>query len=234
MTNNLWLRLQKLRFLQLFVYSLLVMVIIPFFDYDWLLTLLSNIVILNALLVSLSTGPAALKWRGLYWLFFGLSVVLMTLSLWQTSLITSLVYFRWSLKCYIVVLVFCLMAILRHIFMSQQVDLDLIFAAMVAYLILALMFAQIYSLLFSYHPQSFNLPASEAHGSFSYLHGTFIYYSIIVMTTVGMGDVIPLTPMARSLTIIEAMLGQFFVAVLVAWLVGRFIAMGTIRRPPVE
>ena len=48
----------------------------------------------------------------------------------------------------------------------------------------------------------------------------WVYFSFITLTTVGYGDITPIAPAARSLVILEALLGQFFVAVLVARLVG--------------
>ena len=102
--------------------------------------------------------------------------------------------------------------------------LDTIFAAVVAYLMIAFTFAQAYMLLHSLQPQSFNLSAQLTPTSYNIFEANMIYYSLIVITTVGIGDIAPLTPVARTLTAIEAMTGQFFVAILVAWLVGRFIS----------
>ena len=48
----------------------------------------------------------------------------------------------------------------------------------------------------------------------------WVYFSFITLTTVGYGDITPIAPLARSLAILEALIGQFFVAVLVARLVG--------------
>lgn len=47
----------------------------------------------------------------------------------------------------------------------------------------------------------------------------WVYFSFITLTTVGYGDITPITPAARNLVILEALIGQFFVAVLVARLV---------------
>ena len=50
--------------------------------------------------------------------------------------------------------------------------------------------------------------------------GALSYYSFITLATVGYGDVTPTTPLARTLAWIEAITGQFYLAVLVAGLVG--------------
>jgi hypothetical protein len=55
----------------------------------------------------------------------------------------------------------------------------------------------------------------------------FTYYSFATLTTLGMGDITPKSPLARTLSWLEAVLGQIYLAVLVA----RLIAL---QRPPDE
>lgn len=50
------------------------------------------------------------------------------------------------------------------------------------------------------------------------------YFSMVTLTTLGYGDITPQTPGAAALCQMEAIVGQFFTAVLVAWLVGNFIS----------
>jgi hypothetical protein len=47
-----------------------------------------------------------------------------------------------------------------------------------------------------------------------------VYYSFVTMTTLGFGDISPLQPLARYLTYLEAVTGQFYIAILVASLIG--------------
>jgi hypothetical protein len=55
-----------------------------------------------------------------------------------------------------------------------------------------------------------------------------IYYSMITLATVGYGDILPLTDTARTLAVLEATVGQFYVAVIVAVFVGMYSSQ---RRP---
>ena len=47
-----------------------------------------------------------------------------------------------------------------------------------------------------------------------------VYYSFVTMTTLGYGDIVPVSPAARTLAYMEAAMGQIYVAVLIARLVG--------------
>ena len=49
---------------------------------------------------------------------------------------------------------------------------------------------------------------------------SYLYYSFVSLLTIGFGDITPLTPLGRMLTIIEGMLGQFYLVILVSRLVG--------------
>jgi hypothetical protein len=52
----------------------------------------------------------------------------------------------------------------------------------------------------------------------------FIYYSFVTMSTLGYGDITPISSPARSLSVLTAVVGQFYIAVLIARLVGMHIA----------
>ncbi len=51
----------------------------------------------------------------------------------------------------------------------------------------------------------------------------FVYYSLVTLSTLGYGDVVPTLPLARSLAAIEAIVGQLYIAVFVATLVARLL-----------
>jgi hypothetical protein len=71
-----------------------------------------------------------------------------------------------------------------------------------AYLLLGVIWAHAYSLLAALRPDAFAGPASPADGPRAYL-----YFSFVTLTTVGYGDVLPVHPAARSLAILEAVVG---------------------------
>ena len=91
--------------------------------------------------------------------------------------------------------------------------------AVALYLILGLLFAHLYGLLNVLVPEAFaNVPPGlRAHAVF--YRGRLLYFSLVTLTSVGYGDIVPLHPVAYSLATLEALIGQLFPAILLARLV---------------
>lgn len=105
---------------------------------------------------------------------------------------------------------------------ARRIDLQVIYGTLCLYLILGLLWGTLYSLLHELSPGSFaGILLETPKGS---LLTTFNYFSMVTLTTLGYGDITPQTHAAGALCQIEAITGQFYIAVLVAWLVGNFIA----------
>ena len=116
---------------------------------------------------------------------------------------------------------FALYGILRAILMKQASG-DAVFGVVCGYLLLGIIWGLLYSALETASPGSFNVPAHGGTGDVAtpVNRSTLSYYSFITLATVGYGDVTPITPSARTLAWIEAVTGQFYLAILVAGLVG--------------
>ncbi|MBM4089885.1 MAG: two pore domain potassium channel family protein [Planctomycetes bacterium] len=123
---------------------------------------------------------------------------------------------------------FALYGILRAIFVKQASG-DAVFGAVVGYLLLGIIWSLLYSAVETAFPGSFAMPASGGIGGVPVRldRGTLSYYSFITLATVGYGDVIPTTPLARTLAWTEAITGQFYLAILVAGLVGFKVTQAT-------
>ena len=217
-----WVWLKELRFLQLTLYFLFFLFALPYFGWDWIFKLFSSIFLLNALLVSLSASGTTVRLKWLLWLILGASVIFTMLYLVPLVPDKRPIFLQLGIFSETFLMLLCLIMILIFIFQSRKVTLDTIFAAVMAYLLCAFVFAQAYRLLIYYDPQSFNLNYPLSPSALHIILSRMMYYSLIVITSVGFGDIIPQTPMAQTLTTLEAVIGQFFVAILVAWLVGRF------------
>lgn len=105
---------------------------------------------------------------------------------------------------------------------SRRVTKNLLYAAFCLYLIIGLFWGSLYMLLEGLLPGSYTgglLESVQGHS----VH-IFNYFSMVTLTTLGYGDIIPQTTGAAALCQLEAIVGQFFTAVLVAWLVGMYIS----------
>jgi len=127
--------------------------------------------------------------------------------------------------CGIVFLAIITTAILGHIFHHTDITSDTIAAAVVAYLFIALMWSLFYGVLETAYPGSFKF----AEGATPFGREIFTYFSLVTITTVGYGDIVPVTPIARAFANLEAVVGQLYLVVLVSWLVGSYIARNTKR-----
>jgi ion channel len=105
----------------------------------------------------------------------------------------------------------------RHALRAGVVDAEHIFAALDAYLLAGLIFAVCYWLLDQTWPASFGAASAS---DLDLAHA--IYFSFVTIATLGYGDVVPASDSARGLTILEAVGGQMYLAVLVARLVSLY------------
>lgn len=104
----------------------------------------------------------------------------------------------------------------KEVFLARSVHLDLLFGAVCIYLVLAVGWTSLYLLVEAANPDSFAPAPSAAHPKLELL-----YFSFTALTTVGYGDVVPVSYEARSLASIQSAVGVLYPAILVASLVGR-------------
>jgi hypothetical protein len=117
-----------------------------------------------------------------------------------------------------------IIALVTRLFIVRSVTLDTISAAICAYLLMGVAFAYAFAVVELYHPGSFSAalferPAGHVATLMASLHG-FIYYSFVCLTTTGFGDISPVSEGARSLSVMESVFGQLYMAILIARLVG--------------
>ena len=106
-------------------------------------------------------------------------------------------------------------AALRYAVTAKSVDSETIYAALGTYLLAGVFFGQIYWSIERMRPNSFAGP-----DGFTELIA--IYYSFVTLATLGYGDVLPHTDIARGVAVFEVIGGQLFLAVMVARLIGAF------------
>ena len=115
--------------------------------------------------------------------------------------------------------------ILLDIFDRDEVTVDTVFGASAVYLLIGLIFARVFLLIAHFEPGAFAFSdALQAQIDEVGLRDTGIlhYFSLITLTTVGFGDVSPVTPLARNLAAVEAVVAQLYIAAVIARLVAAY------------
>jgi len=126
-------------------------------------------------------------------------------------------------------LTFLTLVILSAVLRDQAVTADTIVGAVCAYFLLAVTWGTAYALVALVSPDAFSVsPTLSAAAAWRSARTPFAplmqYYSFSTITTLGYGDITPLTPGARSLSVLEGLTGQLYLAVLIARLVGMHTA----------
>jgi hypothetical protein len=118
--------------------------------------------------------------------------------------------------------------IVRSLFSAPTLKFDSILGAVCGYLFVGLGWAVLYALVEGFRPGSFEIgPKLVAGGEVARpLPHVLTYFSFVTLTTVGYGDISPVSPAARTLAWVEALTGQFYLAVIVAGLVSVLTAKG--------
>lgn len=124
---------------------------------------------------------------------------------------------------------FATVYLFRNVFLVQEVEVNLIFGAVCVYILLAILWALLYGIIEILSPGSFeNLLPTAGNGNLSEEYMSlkfhaFLYYSFVTQTTLGYGDITPLTPLAKNYAAVQATMGVFYLAALVGGLISMLI-----------
>ena len=115
---------------------------------------------------------------------------------------------------------------IRHIAKSQKVTLTIIVNSINGYLLIGILGAVLLAIaettqrfFFHIHTGAINFAGDAAAGFHDYL-----YFSFVTLTTLGYGDITPVSALAKSLTVVIAISGQLYLTILIALLVGKYLS----------
>jgi hypothetical protein len=123
---------------------------------------------------------------------------------------------------------FLVYTILKDISAGSRISSEKIFGAVCAYLLIGFLFSSIYVFIALVDPEAFTYSEVLASTLESSPRGqsVFSYFSFVTMSTLGYGDISPVSTAARSCAWIQAVVGQLYLAITIAALVGIHIARG--------
>ncbi len=150
----------------------------------------------------------------------------------ETTMILTASAFTVALVHHVVRILFfsyIILQIFKCIFRPSVVTLDTISASLCGYLMIGVLWANLYSIVELTSPDCIAIMQHRAapHASgFNELTLSFrmLYFSFVTLSTVGYGDVVPLSPVSRMLAVCEAIIGQLYLLVMVSRLVGIHVA----------
>jgi len=109
----------------------------------------------------------------------------------------------------------------KRIATENNVSANRIIGAIVVYLLLGVLWSVAYTMVELSWPNSFR---GFEVGGHSQWDSEWLYFSFVTMTTLGYGDIAPVSALARVLAYMQAVFGQFYIAILVAGLVSAHIS----------
>jgi hypothetical protein len=115
--------------------------------------------------------------------------------------------------------------VLKHLITEQEVTADIVIGGACAFVLLGFIWAFAYYLLETVHPDSLKgvNPLSDDPSD-------YVYYSFVTLTSVGYGDILAVSQKARGLAILEAIVGQLYLAIMVSRLVSLHISSNVPRQ----
>ncbi|MBW2476053.1 MAG: hypothetical protein JRE63_01870 [Deltaproteobacteria bacterium] len=138
------------------------------------------------------------------------------------SITDQAMLFGIGLACGVLFLVIVALSILFDLFQTMRVTGDTLAGAVCVYLLIALIWGYLYLLVEFVQPESFSFTQDYARTDLWITKDffSFLYFSLVTMTTVGYGDMTPISRVARTLATMEGITGQVYMTILVARLVG--------------
>ena len=119
---------------------------------------------------------------------------------------------------------FVVVCLLRYMLSDDVMTLDELFAAAGLYVLMAFVFAYLYALVESFSPGSFFInPSNDPDGATSWWE--LLYFSFTCLSSVGFGEITPVSDHARSLVMVQQMLGVLYIALVIS----RLVAMQALR-----
>jgi hypothetical protein len=212
----------KGRFLSLLIFIIIMLVVGPLVEEFVHLRILMDI-LWSAIFVSAIYAVSQKKRH----IFIAVMLALPMLgSIWTKYFFQHKALMAVGSLCGAAFILFAILQMLIFIYSHKEVTRDLIVGAAVVYLLLALMWTFIFVVVETLHPGSFSIPDGPDTEA---IHHS-LYYSFVTLTTLGYGDITPVTRLARSLSILEAVIGQLYLVVQVAWLVGIHVSQSMLKR----
>jgi hypothetical protein len=180
---------------------------------------LAKIICLFSITLLFLSGVLSVYHRPLAKVLFGAIALLASSIIWADSLFPDAGLRIARVLAGMFSVGFLSVLVLTHVFSQGAITYHRICGAIAVYLFMAFIWSDIYFLIFTFDHEAIKLPPQALPESFEKLQGNMIYFSVVTVTTLGYGDILPVSPGARLAVMLQALLGQLYPTVMLAWLV---------------
>lgn len=206
-------------FIMLFAYMMVQMAVLPIFENNLYLGAIGDLtyfVLIFYILVLIQHGR-------LFWLsaaLFALTVVAYGILLLSPTRLMTVVLGVISGAF----MVATILSIVSYILQRDRITLDAVLGGLCVYLLIGATFTIIFLNIELLSPGSFDFGPHGADLDMLQLYDLLYFYSFVSLLTIGYGDIIPMSHLAQTLTVLEGMIGQFYIVFCVAVLVGMYVS----------
>lgn len=116
------------------------------------------------------------------------------------------------------------MEVTRYLARQRRVDLDTVLGGLCVYLFVGAMWFALYSIVYRLVPDSFSFTIHHGPMTSENVERLLFFFSFVTLLTTGYGDIVPLSPTAQTLAVLEGIVGQFYMVFFMARLVGLHVA----------
>lgn len=155
-------------------------------------------------------------------LFIGIGLMIpCLLTLWWHPALPEPWNYNAGYLLYIIFILYISLHIGRYLLETDEIDTDMVLAAICVYLLIGLLWAFIYLIIETSTPGSFALPPNSSEGP---NYSLFVYFSYVTLTTLGYGEMTPVSAVAQSWSVMESIAGQLYLTIVIARMIGLIIS----------
>jgi hypothetical protein len=169
-------------------------------------------------IVSIPVIVSAALYASVSTLQSAIAIIIAAAWIWLSFFIPGMADTALPSVLYGLLLGFVTFTIFGHMFRAEKVDRGLVASAITVYLLLGVIWGAAYLTIYIINPGTFEAPGVDP----DYASVHFLYYSYVTLTTLGYGDITPVSPTARILSVTEAITGVLYTAILIARLVSLY------------
>lgn len=187
----------------------------PFLTAGGIQSALLNISLIIVINLGLVYACQKLKTRGIGLSLSGLAIITAVLNIINKGNDSIAII---HLVLNLILLSYTAIVISYNMLMSDRISRELIFGSIAVYLLLGIIGSLVFMTVQIFDPGAFNIDINSSASS------KLIYFSFVTLTTLGFGDITPQDTLAENCTIILSLIGQIYLTVVLALIVGKYVA----------